>query len=129
MTILTKRENGATFTVSNDPVTCYDDVDIVISRNWISPQGYSGGKQHKEEEIERALSYSDWWCTEEKMKRTNNGKFNHPMPVDRGSEVSDEVASGPRSIIYDVAENRLHIQKALMALTMADDLTGLLSRY
>jgi len=40
------------------------------------------------------------------------------MPVDRGHEVTDEVASGPRSVIYDVAENRLHAQKALMALTM-----------
>jgi N-acetylornithine carbamoyltransferase len=41
------------------------------------------------------------------------------MPVDRGHEVTDKIASGPRSIIYDVAENRLHVQKALMALTMS----------
>ena len=44
--------------------------------------------------------------------------FIHPMPVDRGHEVTDEVASGPRSIIYDIAENRLHVQKALTPLTM-----------
>jgi N-acetylornithine carbamoyltransferase len=54
------------------------------------------------------------------MNRTDNGLYIHPMPVDRGNEVSDEVASGSRSIIYDVAENRLHVQKAVMALTMSD---------
>ena len=54
-----------------------------------------------------------------KMRLTNNALFTHPMPIDRGHEVTDEVASGPRSIIYDVAENRLHVQKAIMALTMA----------
>ena len=54
------------------------------------------------------------------MGRTDNAIFTHPMPVDRGLEVSDEVASGPRSAIYDIAENRLHVQKAVMALTMGD---------
>jgi N-acetylornithine carbamoyltransferase len=54
------------------------------------------------------------------MARTDNAIFTHPMPIDRGSEVSDEVASGPRSAIYDVAENRLHVQKAVMALTMGN---------
>jgi len=41
------------------------------------------------------------------------------MPVDRGKEVTDEVASGPNSIITDIAENRLHTQKAIMAMTIA----------
>jgi ornithine carbamoyltransferase len=54
------------------------------------------------------------------MSMTNNALFIHPMPVDRGHEVTDDVASGSRSIIYDVAENRLHVQKAIMALTMGE---------
>ena len=41
------------------------------------------------------------------------------MPIDRGNEVDDKVASGSRSIVIDLAENRLHVQKAIMALTMA----------
>ena len=45
--------------------------------------------------------------------------FFHNMPIRRGEEVTAEVADGPMSIIYDVAENSLHIQKAIMALTMA----------
>ena len=44
--------------------------------------------------------------------------YMHPLPADRGREVTDEVIDGPRSVVYDEAENRLHVQKALMALTM-----------
>jgi N-acetylornithine carbamoyltransferase len=44
--------------------------------------------------------------------------YMHCMPIDRGIEVTDEVVDGPHSVIYDEAENRLHVQKALMALTM-----------
>jgi N-acetylornithine carbamoyltransferase len=58
------------------------------------------------------------------MALTNDALFIHPMPVDRGHEVTDEIASGPRSIIYDVAENRLHVQKAIMALTMGGDINN-----
>jgi N-acetylornithine carbamoyltransferase len=42
----------------------------------------------------------------------------HPLPADRNVEVTDEVIDGPQSIVYDQAENRLHSQKAVMALTM-----------
>jgi N-acetylornithine carbamoyltransferase len=44
--------------------------------------------------------------------------FMHPLPADRNVEVADEVIDGPRSVVYDEAENRLHVQKAVMALTM-----------
>ena len=44
----------------------------------------------------------------------------HPLPADRGNEVTDEVIDGPQSVVYDEAENRLHTAKAIMALTMAD---------
>ncbi|GFP24601.1 ornithine carbamoyltransferase [Candidatus Hakubella thermalkaliphila] len=67
-----------------------------------------------------ALKYPQWICDEEKMALTTDAIFTHPMPVDRGHEVTDAVASGPRSVIYNVAENRLHVQKALMALTMGN---------
>jgi len=111
--------NGAKFEILHDPVECYDDADIVYSRNWMSPNAYRDGEYHKQEEIEKAMKYEEWICDAEKMKRTNNAIFVHPMPIDRGHEVTDEVASGERSIIYDVAENRLHVQKAVMALTMS----------
>jgi ornithine carbamoyltransferase len=46
--------------------------------------------------------------------------YMHPLPADRGNEVTDEVIDGPRSVVYQEAENRLHTAKAIMALTMAD---------
>jgi N-acetylornithine carbamoyltransferase len=42
----------------------------------------------------------------------------HPLPADRNVEVADAVIDGPHSVVYDEAENRLHVQKAVMALTM-----------
>jgi len=111
---------GGKFEITHDPIGCYDGADIVYSRNWMSPNAYHDGGYHKQEEIEKSLKYPQWICDAEKMKRSNNAIFVHPMPIDRGHEVTDEVASGERSIVYDVAENRLHVQKAAMALTMSD---------
>ncbi len=112
------KENGTSFDISHDPVDVYEDADIVYSRNWMSEDAYQDGEFKKEQEIEKAMQYTDWICDEEKMKLTDDGVFSHPMPVDRTHEATDEVASGPRSIILDIAENRLHVQKAYMALSM-----------
>lgn len=112
-------ENGAKFEIIHDPVEGYRGAHIVYSRHWMSPQAYRDGEFLKQQEIEKAMKHKEWICDVEKMKLTDNGFFTHPMPIDRGCEVTDEVASGPNSIIYDVAENRLHVQKAIMALTMA----------
>lgn len=114
------RQNNADFSIIHDPVEGYEDADVVYCRNWMSPQAYRNGEFDKQGEIEKALKYPEWICDGKKMKLTRGGKglFIHPMPVDRGHEVTDEVASGPNSIIYEVAENRLHVQKAIMALTM-----------
>ncbi|MBN2542822.1 ornithine carbamoyltransferase [bacterium] len=114
------QENGSSFEVSHDQVSCYKNADVVYSRNWMSPDAYVGGFD-KQREIQKALPYTDWICDAEKMKLTNGAYFIHPMPVDRGHEVTDEIASGERSLIYDIAENRLHVQKAVMALTMSED--------
>jgi N-acetylornithine carbamoyltransferase len=113
-------ENSVKFEITNDPVEAYKGADIVYSRNWMSENAYRNGELQKADEIEKALKYTAWICNEDKMKLTNKGLFSHPMPVDRGHEVTDDVASGPRSIIIDIAENRLHVQKAVMALTMAE---------
>ncbi|MDI6807648.1 MAG: ornithine carbamoyltransferase [Candidatus Eisenbacteria bacterium] len=112
------KENGRKFEIIHDPVEGYRGAHVVYSRNWMSPNAYHDGEFRKQEEVDKALKHTDWICDSAKMKLTDNGLYIHPMPIDRGHEVSDEVASGPNSIIYDVAENRLHVQKAIMALTM-----------
>jgi ornithine carbamoyltransferase len=112
------KSHGARFETTHDLVAGYRGAHVVYSRNWMSPEAYRGGEFRKDEEIERALKHADWICDARKMSLTDNAIFTHPMPIDRGHEVTDEVASGPRSCIYDVAENRLHVQKAVMAMTM-----------
>jgi N-acetylornithine carbamoyltransferase len=84
----------------------------------MSPEAYRDGAFLKEEEIAKALQHPEWICDAQKMASSDDAIYTHPMPIDRGHEVTDEVACGPRSCIYDVAENRLHVQKAIMALTM-----------
>ena len=113
-------ENGTSFDVVNDPESGYDGAHIVYSRNWVTADAYQDGMLQKQAEIEKAMAYQGWTANAERMARTDNAIYTHPMPVDRGSEVTDEVASGPRSAIYDIAENRLHVQKAVMALTMGN---------
>jgi N-acetylornithine carbamoyltransferase len=112
--------NGTTFHVTNDPNSCYDGTHIVYSRNWVTPQAYQDGAFQKPAEVEKAKSFPGWITNPERMARTDNAIFTHPMPIDRGFEVTEEIASGPRSAIYDIAENRLHVQKAIMALTMGN---------
>jgi N-acetylornithine carbamoyltransferase len=113
-------QNHTSFEVTNHPAQCLDGAHVVYARNWMSPHAYQEGELRKQEEIEKALTITGWTLDAAKMARTQNAIFTHPMPVDRGNEVTDEVASGLRSAIYDVAENRLHVQKAVMALTMGN---------
>jgi ornithine carbamoyltransferase len=113
-------ENDTRFEVTDDAAGSLDGAHVVYARNWMSPLAYQDGEFKKQDEIEKSMKIQGWTLDAEKMARTNDGIFTHPMPVDRGNEVTDEVASGPRSVIYEVAENRLHVQKAVMALTMGD---------
>jgi len=114
------KASGATFRTVSDSDAGYAGAHVVYSRNWVSPNAYQNGEFKKAAEQQKSASYSGWTTNAERMARTDRGIFTHPMPVDRGLEVTDEVASGSRSAIYDVAENRLHVQKAIMALTMGN---------
>ena len=64
-------------------------------------------------------SYQDWICDERRMALAKDDAiYMHCLPADRNIEVADAVIDGPQSVVYDEAENRLHAQKAVMALTM-----------
>jgi ornithine carbamoyltransferase len=66
-----------------------------------------------------AARYTDWITDERRMAlAADDAIFMHPLPADRNIEVADAVIDGPHSVVYDEAENRLHAQKAVMALTM-----------
>lgn len=120
------RQNSATYHVIDDPNSGYTDTHVVYSRHWVTPQAYDAGVYQKQKEVKKALTFNDWIVTQDRMKRTDNAIYTHCMPVDRGNEVTDEVVDSPRSVIYDVAENRLHVQKAILALTMSEEIYNII---
>jgi len=109
-------EAGVSLTETNDMDAAFEDADFLYPKSW-------GPIMVTEEQAEveaMAAKNADWCVTPEKMKLAKKEAiYMHCMPVDRGHEAVDEVIDSPQSVIYKQAENRLHIQKALMALTMA----------
>jgi N-acetylornithine carbamoyltransferase len=64
--------------------------------------------------------YKHWITDSKKLKvARDDAIYMHPLPADRDVEVTSEVMDGPHSVVFDEAENRLHAQKAVMALTMS----------
>ncbi|MGD8753349.1 MAG: ornithine carbamoyltransferase, partial [Anaerolineales bacterium] len=63
--------------------------------------------------------YKNWIANENLMSLAKDDViYMHPLPADRDIEVTSKVMDGPHSVVFDEAENRLHVQKAVMALTM-----------
>lgn len=110
-------KNGRSFEISHDINSSVEGADFIFPRTWVSPNFYI---HTREEEHRIASSFKDWRLTEDLLKRTNNARFIHVMPFDRGNEVDDSVADGPNSLVYDQAENLLHVRKAFLAAVLAD---------
>ncbi len=115
--------SDSTFEIVHDLEDGYKNADIVYSRNWMTSNFYDdmnkfGVDEAKKREIAKASKHDDWITTKDWMTKTNDAFFTHCGPVDRNAEVTDEVCDSKKSIVYDVAEARLHVQKAVMALTM-----------
>ena len=67
------------------------------------------------ENEERLKAFADWQVDADMMKvAKSDAVFMHCLPAHRGEEVTAEVIDGPQSVVWDEAENRLHVQKALM---------------
>ena len=99
-------------TVTNDIDDAFTGADVIYAKSWGSKQFYGNSDQDL---AERAQYRSKWIVDEEKMSRTNNGIFMHCLPVRRNVIVTDGVIDSPASVVIDEAENRLHVQKAIMA--------------
>lgn len=87
---------------------------VVYARSWESLETY-GNKTLAASRVARS---GDWTLDERRMARGEEARLMHPMPVRRNLEVTDEVLDGPRSLLYEQAENRLHTQKGLLSLLL-----------
>jgi N-acetylornithine carbamoyltransferase len=109
---------GGSFRVADSMDEAFRDADVVIPKSWgcLDTMG-----SNPAESLRIAKQYADWICNAQRMKLARpDVLYMHPLPADRGNEVTDEVIDGPNSVVYAEAENRLHTAKAIMALTMAD---------
>ena len=107
---------GTGFAVMDDMDVAFKDADIIYAKSWgamvHTPDADEGAKIIKK--------YESWITDERRMALAKrNAIYMHPLPADRNIEVTDGVMDGPQSVVYDEAENRMHVQKAVMALTMA----------
>jgi len=113
------RKAGTKFEVVDDMDAAFEGADVVIPKSWGCLETM-GAKP--EESLRIAKQYTRWICDAPRLARAGKGAlYMHPLPADRGNEVTDAVIDGPQSVVYDEAENRLHTAKAIMALTMADE--------
>lgn len=106
------KANGGSVEVVNNVHQAFDDVEVVYAKSWGSFQHY--GNTHQDIR-ERAVYRARWIVDEAKMDRTNKAIFMHCLPVRRNVIVTDGVIDSPNSVVIDEAENRLHIQKAIMS--------------
>jgi ornithine carbamoyltransferase len=104
---------GATLTQSHDPVEAVAGVDAVYTDAWAS--------MGQEDDAERRAGiFKPFQVNAELMaKAGKDALFMHCLPAHRGLEVTDEVIDSPVSIVFDQSENRLHTQKALLAMMSA----------
>jgi ornithine carbamoyltransferase len=103
------------FEVMDDMDKAFKGADIVYPKSW-GPLVFTADAKEGETITRK---YSSWITDERKMKLAKEDAiYMHPLPADRNIEVTDAVIDGPNSVVYDQAENRLHAQKAVMALTM-----------
>ena len=105
--IAAARARGATITVTRDPREAVADADVVVTDTWVS-MGQSGAEA-------RIAAMTPYQVNEALMAGAKaDALFLHCLPAHRGEEATDGVIDGPRSVVWDEAENRIHAQKSVL---------------
>ncbi|MFC4768310.1 ornithine carbamoyltransferase [Effusibacillus consociatus] len=106
------KEYGTELVFTNDPVEAVQGADLVYTDVWAS----MGQEAEQEERVQKFADYqvNEALCSHAKPDYL----FMHCLPAHRGEEVTAEIIDGPHSVIFDEAENRLHVQKAILAATL-----------
>ncbi len=103
---------GGTVEFTNDVDRAFEGVEVVYAKSWGASQFYGNAAA----DIEYRNQFrNDWIVDEQKMESTSDAIFMHCLPVRRNVIVTDGVIDSERSVVVDEAENRLHIQKAIMS--------------
>jgi len=109
------RKFKTNFEVVHDMEEGFEGADIVYAKSWgplMTTNDPDEGKQLQDK-------YKNWITDSPKMALADDDAiYMHPLPADRDIEVTSEVMDGPQSVVFDQAENRMHAQKAVKALTM-----------
>jgi len=99
---------GGKVSIVREPETAIRDADVVVTDTWVS-------MGEEAEKTTRLKEFQGYTVTGALMKKASpDAIFMHCLPAHRDQEVADEVIEGPRSLVFDEAENRLHAQKALL---------------
>jgi len=107
------KKSGAKILLTNDPREAAEGVDVLNTDVWAS-------MGHEEEQQERIKAFSGFQINSELLKLADpEAVVMHCLPAHRDEEITDEVVEGEQSIIFQEAENRLHVQKAILATLMA----------
>src|SRR5215211_5513611 len=104
--------SGGSLEITNDIDVAFSGAEVIYAKSWGAKQFYGNTDQ---DVTTRAQYRSKRIVDEEKMSRTNNANFMHCLPVRRNVIVTDGVIDSAASVVIDEAENRLHVQKAIMA--------------
>ncbi|HEU0052279.1 MAG TPA: ornithine carbamoyltransferase, partial [Longimicrobium sp.] len=110
--ILERARSAAKIVVTHDPREAVEGADVVNTDVWAS--------MGQEEEAQKRARDFAGYCVDDALMGTASSRsiFLHCLPAHRGEEVTDSVIEGPRSRVFDEAENRLHAQKAIMVKLM-----------
>jgi ornithine carbamoyltransferase len=106
--------SGSQIRLTNDPYEAVKDADIVYTDVWTSM-----GQEAEAEK--RRLAFSDYQVGNKLLSSAKEDVlFMHPLPAHHGEEISTGLLDDPRSIVFDQAENRLHLQKALLVKLLSN---------
>ncbi len=109
------RRSGAKLTITHDPFEAVEAADAVVSDCWVSMGDKDDAFRHN--------LLAPYQVNARLMAAAApDAIFMHCLPAHRGEEVTDEVIDGPRSVVFDEAENRLHAQKGILAWCLSDAL-------
>ena len=109
------KDNGADIKIMNDPIEACKDSNAILTDTWVS--------MGDEDTVNPEKIFNNFQVNDKLFAvAADDAIFMHCLPAHRGQEVSSEIIDGPRSVVWDEAENRLHIQKAILSWAIADKL-------